>query len=273
MSVRDKTYTADDVAGALRMVGVTEGDVLFSHMALGPLGLAKGCRNTHETCALVLEGVRSALGSSGTFVVPTYTYSFTDGEDYDPATTPSAVGPFTEYFRSRPGVVRSRDPIFSVAAEGPMAEELVNDLPASSFGADCVYDRLWEKQAVIANFCLTIEFLTFLHYVEEEWNVPYRYSKAFEGRVRSNDAWHPTTWQYYVRVFVDATLLDLGAFRDKAVEEGTVHNTGLGRGFVEAMRCRDIKTLLTNMLDLDPWCHIKGPASDVLDNRKSLMQP
>ncbi len=268
MSIRDRPYSAEDLAGALRTVGVKEGGVLFSHVSLGPLGLARGCRNTAEVCDLVVEGVRKALGPEGTFVVPTYTYSFTKDEGFDPAVTPSTVGPFTENFRSRPGVVRSCDPLFSVAADGPLAHALLANLPPTSFGPDCVYDRLWKHGAIIANLGMTIHYITYIHYVEAEWGAPYRFPKPFVGRMRINGAWKDLTWEHYARILVDNAHYCSKAFRQEALKQGKLGIASLGMGVVEAMRCHDIKTLAKNLLDENPWSFVQGPAFKITDDLK-----
>ncbi|OEJ64780.1 hypothetical protein BEN30_16035 [Magnetovibrio blakemorei] len=202
-------------------------------------------------------------------MVPTYTYSFTKDKKFDPATTPSDIGPFTEFFRTNPGVVRSLEPMFSVAAQGPLAEELLRDLPKTSFGPDCVYDRMWTKNAVIANIGLTIEYLTFLHYVERELEVSYRYDKPFEGYVLSHGKWERLTWYYFVRIYKENTKPDLKEFRSRSRAENLLKPADLGKGFVEAMRCRDIKSLVTRMLDEDPWSFIQGPKFDIRDEMKT----
>ena len=195
-----KSYNPEDIAKALDTIGVRRGDVMFSHLSLGSLGLPTGCRTSAEICSVVHEGVRRVLGPTGTFVVPTYTYSFTDGEDYDSVTSPSKTGPFPEYFRNASGVIRSNDPIFSVAAEGPEANELIYNLPPSSFGPDCIYERMMKLGGINANFGLDIEFNTFVHFVEEMEQVSYRYNKSFTSQYINDKGIENTkTYDMYVR--------------------------------------------------------------------------
>ena len=71
----------------------------------------------------VLEEI---LGEDGTLVVPTFNYSFTQGDVFDIRHSPSSVCVISEYFRNRTGVVRSSDPIFSVAAKGRHANRFAD---------------------------------------------------------------------------------------------------------------------------------------------------
>jgi len=241
---------------------------MFSHLSLGSLGLPTGCRTSAEICSVVHEGVRRVLGPTGTFVVPTYTYSFTDGEDYDSVTSPSKTGPFPEYFRNASGVIRSNDPIFSVAAEGPEANELIYNLPPSSFGPDCIYERMMKLGGINANFGLDIEFNTFVHFVESEWDVPYRFEKKFKGRRLSEGGWEELYWKYYVRIFNENTLLDLSRFRLTAKDQDLVGHAKLGSGFVEAMRFSEIRSVMRDMLNEDIWSLTKGPAFQITEKMK-----
>ena len=73
------------------------------------------------------------IGPKGTLVFPTFSIDKTmentlNNKKYifNPNTTPSTVGKITEVFRTLPDVKRSLHPTHSVAALGPLAEELTN---------------------------------------------------------------------------------------------------------------------------------------------------
>jgi neutral ceramidase len=109
-----------------------------------------------------LEKLASALqafvGPVGTLVVPTCTPS--EGYPrpvFDPAGTPSEIGPFSEFFRGQADVVRSHNPTHSVAAWGGMANDLVaghrqargraTPWGESPFGRGSPWDLLYEHRA------------------------------------------------------------------------------------------------------------------------------
>lgn len=49
-----------------------------------------------------------------TICMPTFTFSFCNGKDYDPRHSGSKMGALNEYFRKQDGVIRSVDPLMSV---------------------------------------------------------------------------------------------------------------------------------------------------------------
>ncbi|MEX0585920.1 MAG: AAC(3) family N-acetyltransferase [Pirellulales bacterium] len=123
-----------------------------------------------------------AVGPGGTLCMPThplYTDSpgfMYDKSDlvltYDPKRTPSSVGLLTELFRRSPGVLRSAHPLSSLAARGPLAEELLadnlNDRRPLPHGRDSGYHRFClHGGGVIGLGLRVIKPLTILHVAEE----------------------------------------------------------------------------------------------------------
>ena len=129
-------YTFDQLVAALRQVGVQAGDIIFTHVDLAALGMpeltnanlpSRNRRALGEAiCRLIYTAVTHVIGEGGTWLVPTYSYSFGKQQLYDPATTPSSVGTFTEWFRQQPDVMRSDD-------GGDSWREVSGNLP-SDFG-------------------------------------------------------------------------------------------------------------------------------------------
>ena len=74
----------------------------------------------------LISGLQTLVGEKGTLVVPTCTA--VEGypkPTYDPSLSPSEMGPFSEFFRLEPQVVRSHSNTHSIAALGKDAEELI----------------------------------------------------------------------------------------------------------------------------------------------------
>ena len=121
------------VVEAFAKCGVKEGDCMLLHadaMAAAQLTGVPPDRRVHA----LLDGVLDVLGQSGTLVMPTFSYSATQDEVFNPKITPSDVGLLTEHFRKRPHVQRSRHPIFSVAAVGPLAKTFADSKIDDCFG-------------------------------------------------------------------------------------------------------------------------------------------
>lgn len=258
-------YNRAELAAALRAVGVERGDLVFSHVGLGLLGYPEEGRSLEVACRVVVDAFRDVIGAEGTWLVPTYTYSYTASEVYDPATTPSTVGPFTDYFRSLPEAVRSDDPIFSVAAIGPRAEELLGDLPRDCLGEDSVYDRLKRLGGKICNLGVGFRYATFIHHIEQMAGVPYRYRKPFRGLTMRDGRATTETWVYNVRpLFIESCDTVLARLEPHARERGIVRSAPVGRGDVICVSAQELWETALEKLREDPWFVAVGPPVDVV---------
>jgi aminopeptidase-like protein/aminoglycoside N3'-acetyltransferase len=261
-------FDRKELARALREVGIDLGDSVFFHVGLDAIGRPDGCSTVEQTCALLLEALREAVGPTGTILLPTYSFSFCRQEVFDLETTAADEGPwspfhpFLEFFRRQPGVVRSRDPILSVAALGPRAGALLSNLPETCFGPGSVHARLLEAGGKICAIGAPLEEMTFRHHVEEIARVPFRFKKLFTGVIRQGGVERKQGWVYNVRILADNGYPDGRRLEAKARATGVCRAAPLGRGEVLAVRCRDFFDLTWAELVKDRWFTARGPACD-----------
>jgi aminoglycoside 3-N-acetyltransferase len=247
-------YNRQQFVAALREAGLRAGDVVFSHNNIGFFGLPEETRSADGVCALIADAFREVLGPEGTLVVPTFTYSFCKLEPFDVHNTPpSAMGVFAEWVWKNPDSIRSEEPIFSVAALGGQAAYFVQDPPEDCFGPNSFWDRFLRSEGIICNLNLDAGS-TFLHYLEREERVPYRYDKAFPGVLVRNGQPTPARAVFFCQ---DASNPDTVAafepFDALAQELGIVCRVRVGRGSIVALRARDAKCVLREGLRRNPW--------------------
>lgn len=214
---------------------------------------------------MFVEALGEALGPEGTIAVPTYTYSFGKNECFEVESTPSAVGPFTEYFRNQPGVLRSRDPMLSVAAQGPLARQLLSDLPRTCYGPGSVYARLIDFGFKICTVGLGLHWATFRHHIEELAAVPFRYKKVFVGRIRQEEMEAMEAWVYSVRILAENGIPDGRRLAALAEENHLCRQASLGRGQICCIDSSKYFDFGMQALASDPWLSAKGPAADSLE--------
>ena len=253
-------YTKQDFVNALRNVGVQHGDVLFVQMSLGRLGYSSRGKAIEDSCITLHEALRESVGTIGTIIVPSYTYSIGKGEIFDLEQTPSTVGEYTEFFRKQPGVIRSADPMLSVAGIGPQAKSLLTNLPHTCFGDGSVYDRLYKTNARIVNVGLGLYWSTYLHYIEECCRVPYRFHKLFTGHILQAGQIRRETWTYFASPYTNNCLSDAVPLEVKVREAGLCLSHKIGRGEVCSIGCREYRDFATIELSRKPWFTAVGPA-------------
>jgi aminoglycoside 3-N-acetyltransferase len=226
------TFDAGNVTSALRDLGVRPDDTLWVHSGL-QTALRMAGATPAEKVSTLLDGLDRAV-ADGVLAVPTFTYSFTGGEDYDIARSPSTVGVLGERFRRRPGVRRTADPIFSAAFRGSLpgawARRLFEIGDTDCFGERSVFAYLHEVDAKILFVGIGFAYCTFLFWVEQRLRVPYRYFKHFTGVVRDGDRVVATSARYYVRDLEADVESFFDPLADALVESGAARRATLSRG-------------------------------------------
>lgn len=246
-------YTIEDIVASLRSAGVEEGDNIFIHCNIGFFGRLEGATSADSLCDGFFEGLKRAVGEEGTLVVPTFSYSFCHNEIYNPKTTKSGCGLFTEYIYKQEGVIRSLDPNFSVAAFGKNAEYFTENPVHESFGYGSFWTRLMEKNGKIV--CMNMDCgSTFVHYIEKQNEVPYRYNKAFNGCMELESG--EVKRDYFVHFVYGLENPEDGPFftrLDKKIREaGLCKEANLGKGTLLTMDSNKYYDFITETLKTEP---------------------
>jgi aminoglycoside 3-N-acetyltransferase len=223
---------ARDLAATLRTLGVQANDVLWVHAGL-QTALKMAGATAAAKVATVIEGLERAV-SDGTLMLPTFTYSYTRGEQYDVASSPSTVGVLGERFRRLPGVGRTCDPIFSAAVRGPLPGPWPGRLFAikdtDCFGEDSVFAYLREADAKLLFIGVGLSCCTFVYHVEQRLAVPYRYFKEFTGTTRDGDRAARTTARYFVRDLRSGVENNFDPLAGALLDSGAAQQTTLPGG-------------------------------------------
>jgi aminoglycoside 3-N-acetyltransferase len=263
--VTPATITPSAVTDALLSVGVRPGSVLLVHPDAIVAAQFSGTSDEDDSnnrLDLLIEAIENAIGRNGTLVIPTFTYSFTKGEPFDLCLTPSAVGMVSERFRTRPGVRRTPDPIFSLGCRGPRAEELCEISIQECFGPNSAFAALHRMNAHIVDLgCSLSRGGTFVHYVETMHGVDYRYKKSFSGTMIASDG-HTTECSvvYNVRDLKRRSGGDLRLLEKELAQEGRSRTAQVGRSRITAMTANDLFDTAWRMLDEDPLSLIEEGA-------------
>lgn len=237
------------ICDSLVALGVNPGDVLCIH---GDAGVAAQIKSLADRSALqeLFDVIEAFLGPKGTLVIPAFTYSATKNAVYAPASTPSEVGMFSEAFRQRTNVTRSLNTIFSMCASGKYAEDFRNSRVDDCFGSATAFDLLYQTNALILALGINMrKGVTFTHYVEQKFQVPYRYMQTFFGRIQhGNDKIQGQPITYYVRDMSLRSNQNLGYFERRARASGRLKVGSFGRFPAAAISAHDFFDVATMLL-------------------------
>lgn len=166
-------FDKEDLKKNLQEMGLQPTDALMVHSSMKAIGTVEGGAET--VVDVLLE-----YFDKGLVMVPTHTWKQMNAEYnvFDPQKEPACVGIIPNIFRTRPGVVRSLHPTHSIAAYGVGAAEYVKgeeNLTTPCAPGGC-WDRLREVKAKILLVGVTHARNTFIHSVEEVFDVPERFT-------------------------------------------------------------------------------------------------
>lgn len=168
---KEHFYTKEQLKEQLAQMGLTPADTLMLHSSMKAIGPVEGGADT--VVDAFMEYFRDGL-----FLTPAHTWKQM-GPSYrvfDPASEPACVGIIPNIFLSRPGVVRSLHPTHSIAAYGPQASDYIRgeeNLHTPCAPGGC-WDRLRNVHAKILLAGVTHTRNTYIHSIEEVWDVPER---------------------------------------------------------------------------------------------------
>ena len=248
--------TTESLLRDLHAVRAAECDVLFLHtgLNLGTPNPALGRRGLLEQLwAVVLR-----LGV-GTVCLPTFTFSFCNGQDFDVDASPSRMGALNEYVRRLPEATRSVDPLMSVALVGS-ERSLVTDIGHSSIGPRSTYDLLHRRGGVRFAFLgvRCYECFTYTHYVEACIPVPYRYNRTFTGRITAGGRTYDDAFELFVR-YKGVTPTSEDGFERHLESTGLLAKRPLGAGWLSAVDEASAYQAMLDCYAADPGCLIAEP--------------
>ncbi len=176
-----------DFAKTLEYLGIKKGDAVFIHSDLSNFKILNS--DMFSLCNDIFNTILKIVGKEGAILVPSFTYyNFEKKKIFDNKKTYSETGIFSELVRTKESSLRSNHPIFSISSYGEKSELFVRNNSLNSTGVGTPFERLYNFNAKILHLNLElVTRCTYLHYIEEKCNVPYRYSKYFEYQIIDED--------------------------------------------------------------------------------------
>lgn len=249
MGILTSPPTRDSLRADLEALGVPRGGVLLVHSSFRSVGIA-------DAEALVLA-LADAVGPDGALLMPALSYLQSPPDVHDARHTPTCVGYLTEYFRTRPGTIRSLHPTHSVCGIGRMAAEMLGDHAEdhTPCGPCSPFRRLTEVGGRILMLGCGLARNTTMHAIEELVTPPYLFGEPrvytitdMRGRVFRKEYIPHGFAGYAQRYERAAALLSPGEIRSGLVGRAQAHLLDAG-----ALRRRALERL-----QQDPFAFVEA---------------
>lgn len=255
--------TFEEAVQGLKAVGLRAGDTVLVQSDVSRLGRVDGARTREDILAFHRDAFQAVIGPDGTLAVCT---AFEDygryGTEFHVESSPSRLGSFSEYIRKSPGAVRSSHPIVSVCAVGRRAEEICAAPHFDGFGWDSPWGRLHRIGARLCTLGLSRhdEFgMTFVHYVEQLYGVPYQYNKVFTAPVFENGRQIEGVFTMNVRYLDYGVEYDTSKVKREVLSRGKGQERAYGRDTVFMATCDDLVDVMMASFRRDRYFMLAHP--------------
>ena len=233
--------TRMDVEKALLDSGLANDDIVMVHSNVSTFGKMGDLKKRTLFLNEILNAFLNVIGAGGTLIVPTYSYSFCNNQEFDVKRTKSTMGAFPEYVRTLNSSIRSEDPIFSHTGIGRYAKELLSNVSCECFGKDSLFGRIYKHNGKIINFGKFFD-VTYLHYIEKIFNVSYRFDKIFSGTIiNEHGKKYYKEFKYYVRTRESDMkfIYDMTLLGDELERQGLLKRVKLGSSHILCSKATD----------------------------------
>lgn len=202
----DEPVTRSRLVSSFRDLGIERGETVLVHASLSAIGWTVGGPQA------VVDALFETVTRSGTVVMPTHTTQYSDPTAwtdppvpdewietilecrpaYRPSVTPTrSMGAIAECFRTYPGTVRSRHPIYSFAAWGYDAEAIVSDHEFDyGLGDGSPLARVYDLDGKVLMLGTDYRTNTSLHLAEHRADVPLETSTTRVPVLEAGDRVH-----------------------------------------------------------------------------------
>ena len=257
------TYNKLKILKAFKKLNIKKGDSIFLTTSLGMLG--KPETNNKNlllvSSSWVFEALKKMIGKKGNIFVPTYSYSFTKKKNiFSPKYTKSDIGYFSNFFLKQKNVVRSNDPMMSIAGIGPDVKDILLKIPNNSFGANCVFERFLKLHKLkCCHVGLGFNWIPFLHYLDWKNNVPFRFNKILSGYIVKNKKRKKITWVYFARYLRKETISDGYKIGKQALKKKLYNYCKIANSAIYIINYKNFFRFAKKITKKNKWLTVEGP--------------
>lgn len=257
---KNGSVTNTDFFNALRSLDAHKTDVLYIHTALnfGVPGILKKKE--------LLESIYDTLKELcvETIIFPAYTFSFCNGVGFDVQNSKTQMGLLNEFVRQKDEAIRSIDPLMSNVLIGKHTE-FVTGIEKCSIGKNSTFDLLHETSLKVKFLFLGPRIgdcFTFMHYIEERENVPYRYRRMFTGEITDGSRCYVDSYEIFVRYSNVLPGPGSYVYENILLEKGIARKKKIGDGAITILEERPAYACYVDLLKMSPSFYISEPFDD-----------
>jgi len=261
-----------NIEESLIKIGLKKNNSIFLSTNIGMIGVPNTNAKNYLLISsrLLLNSIKNIIGKNGNIFVPTYSYSFAKNFKFNPKTTKADIGYFPNFFLRQKNVIRSFDPMMSIAGIGPGCKKILLKISNNSFGRNSAFERLFKiKNLKCCHIGLSYNWIPFMHYLDWKNNVPFRFDKKFYGYIQNNSIKKRIEWTYYARILRNETLSNGYKIGIKALNNGLYSYSELGKSMVYLIDYKKFYNFSLKLTKKNKWLTVNGPKFKISKKQKN----
>ena len=255
-----KEYGALDIKNALMNIGAhdCEGLLLHSDIMFGIPDTGFRKKEYLHTLYEIIESLNVKY-----LLVPTFTYSYCNHEDYDVLNSKTSMGALNEYIRKQEGRYRTLDPLLSLSVPVDL-EAKFNHLSNHSLGVGSALDVIHQMDGIKFLFfgARLGNCFTYVHYLEKMLDVPYRFDMSFQGNTIDAMGINQTTTQYIHTACYGVKPADYYYFEDELQDKGMLRKQKLVNSSVACISEKDAYQEIKKKVETDINYFLEQPFTE-----------
>jgi len=201
------------------------GDELIIASDLTKLAFLARRKEGDFSIPLFMQAFKTKLGNSSTLLVPAYNHDLKDGDRYNPGKTLPVTGSLASGLLNDPSFKRTANPLHSFLVWGKNSAFYTSLNNTSSFGGNSPFAFFGEHKAIMLCIATGVaDALTYVHYFEEKYRVPYRTYRKLKIHVQS-DIPGTDVREYLLYAKKKGWTMNLPALEQKFRQEGLITET------------------------------------------------
>ena len=219
-------------------LGLTEGDIVLVASDIRKLLITSRQKGVMILPTDIIDILQEIITPEGTLLFPVYNWDFCSGKGFNYSQSPGKTGTLGNAALSNDSFRRTKHPIYSFAVWGNCAKELYELTNTDSFAPNSPFGFLHKRQAKMLMVDVACQnSLTFVHYVEQAHNVPYRFLNTFTGEYTDSDgSTSCRAYSMFVRKLDQGIVTNLSGLESLLVKNGSMrllYDNGIRFGYID----------------------------------------
>tara|TARA_B100001057_G_C22868943_1_gene957861 strand:- start:3770 stop:4576 length:807 start_codon:yes stop_codon:yes gene_type:complete len=248
-------YNLSDLNSAYKKLNLKKNDVIYITGNLVALGKYSGKNILHDK----LKVIQKILGKRCTISFPTHSFRLINNNKliFDVKKTNSETGSFSEYLRKQKGCYRQFHPYSSTSSIGKHAKYICSNNSRHVYGPDSPFDKLIKLNCKFIGFGLEPGYTAAqVHHLEYMQNVPYRYTKSFNQKIKYKNTIKQMEFYLFVmykkfyKYKRDRNRKIFNNFKKK----NHINVVSIGKNKIYSYSLKDFYLSTLDLIKKDPYC-------------------